>query len=941
MAQSQPTEPPFDQPLVSLSRALKALRGAQTADAAVAVAVDHLHQTLDFDLVWVGLYDRVHHRLVTQGCHSPAQMRAMRTTINLTPGDLMEQAVMQQRPLIVADLQTEIRAGEWGVIAKQLALQSAIVYPIKRQEDCLGLLVLASPRWGLSSSLEERSYLAIMTGGLAEALYHLEAEQQRRQAKRLEQPLLALLGKLGSRPDVDGQIKEVVRETQRFIDPTRTRMFWFEPQGNYFWQRVPALAPQAGSQGLQIAVEDARGLYQALCNQQLVVVGESRGALKAVVSDRLMQQLQAQALMVAPITDQADLIGFLIVEASLPRIWQEVEKQFLMGIARLLSLALPTAIRHEVAHQAELDYHLTEGIIQSIHGDVDWHQALQACFTVLQERLAIQQFFVLLFNPDRNGYDLCFQGQVGRTLAAPLLWPCLDDIDWQLLERSPVPMAIDNLRQDLKLMAWRESLLHLGAQGVLVGSASPGHAPEGIVMIIDRANRQWTSTEQGLFAAVGRQIGVILHQWQLQRQIDQQQHTYEAIQWGLQALHQGQHTDQLEQTTLQYMLQLMQGAAVLLVTWPPGASQAVVSRMTTQDTSTWVKENHPISVSNEAILTWALQTAGPLPLTVEDLPAETTAWFAAPAGSRLLVSALRTAPTHLVTGVLVLVSAPHRQWASHQLTIFKLLTSQLAWSRRHLHLTALLIQQRQDLEHLNWYKHHCLDEIHRELGKLTQELTSLQAKGVGGASGSFSPLLDRLTMVRQGTEAVLREERWHLQPGYQTMPLISLLNRLLERVNPSLEARQLWSKVHNDSNVILGGDMAKLELVLYEIVLAACNRSPVGGRIDIWCRPLNLEWLELSITDDGQCAPLLLEELRVGHPPDLLAPSKLDELPGLHLAICQTLLGQLGGEITLSLLDDGRTHSRLLLPLATYAEQQKHRSPALSTGAEGDSPSPT
>ena len=37
-------------------------------------------------------------------------------------------------------------------------------------------------------------------------------------------------------------------------------------------------------------------------------------------------------------------------------------------------------------------------------------------------------------------------------------------------------------------------------------------------MITDHASRHWTTPEQQLFAALGQQIGVILHQWQLQRQ---------------------------------------------------------------------------------------------------------------------------------------------------------------------------------------------------------------------------------------------------------------------------------------------------------------------------------------------------------------------------------------------------------------------------------------
>ncbi|MEO1069606.1 MAG: GAF domain-containing protein, partial [Cyanobacteria bacterium J06638_6] len=157
MAQSRSNEFPndqHDQKIMVLSRLLKALRGTTTPEEAITLALNHVHQELDFEVAWVGRYDRINHRLLTKGYHSPAQMRSMRTIVNLTPGDVLEQVVIQLRPLIVADLQNEIRAGEWGTIAKQLKLQSAIIFPIKHQEICLGLLVLASPNWGNDRALK-------------------------------------------------------------------------------------------------------------------------------------------------------------------------------------------------------------------------------------------------------------------------------------------------------------------------------------------------------------------------------------------------------------------------------------------------------------------------------------------------------------------------------------------------------------------------------------------------------------------------------------------------------------------------------------------------------------------------------------------------------------------------------------------------------------------
>lgn len=917
MAQLQPPESRHDQQMVSLSRSLKAVRAAQTPTDALLLALDHLHQALDFEVAWVGLYDAMRHRLVTHGYRSPETMRPMRSTIGLTPGDLMEQTVIQPRPLMVADLQNEVRAGEWGQVAKQFGLQSAVIYPIKRQETCFGLLVMASPRWGMTLSLAELSYLSIVTGTLAEVLHQFEVDQHRQQAKRLEQPLLTVLGRLGQGGDLDSQIKEVVRETQRFLAPTRTRVFWLEPKGNYFWQRQPRLTSPAEDHGLKLPVAEIRGLYQALCHQQLVVLGEIRGVLNAVVPDRLMQQLQAQAIMVAPITHGSELVGFVSVEGSLPRLWQEPEKQFLIGMARLLSLALPVATDQDLRHHHHIEQSLATGVMQGIHSERDWRHALQTCFSNLQEHLGIQQFFVLMFNAERQTYELCFHGQAHRTTGASVRWPKLDDVDWHLLERSTLPVAIDNLTQDLKLMAWRSPLLDLGVKAVLASNVSPGHAPEGVIVVSDQVPRQWTVAEQTLLMAVGRQIGVILNQWQLQRQMAQQQDTYEALEWGLQTLYQSTDLNHLERTTLQYVLQWLQGSMALLVSWQPGDLQAHLTQAVTADHQAW-SQPQPAIAMDDALLQWALQTDDWLTLPAADLPAATQAWLMPPPESRVVVKALRTAPGHAVTAVLVVVAPASGSWGKHPLTIANLLANQMAWARRYLYLVATLIQQRQDLEHLSWYKHHHLEEIHRQLAKLVRDLEPAEGSNPATLSAQ-SVSLRQLYPLVQDTAEVLDQERWQLRYRRQATPLIRLLSRLIERITPALESRQLWSKVHNesDSATLIMGDPAKLDMVLYDILMAACQRSPVGGRIDIWCRIITLDWIEISITDNGDCSPGLLEALKLEDSnADALAPSPLDQPPGLHLAICKSLLDQLGGEAAFSRLEDGRIHSRILLPLA-------------------------
>jgi phosphoglycerate-specific signal transduction histidine kinase len=112
------------------------------------------------------------------------------------------------------------------------------------------------------------------------------------------------------------------------------------------------------------------------------------------------------------------------------------------------------------------------------------------------------------------------------------------------------------------------------------------------------------------------------------------------------------------------------------------------------------------------------------------------------------------------------------------------------------------------------------------------------------------------------------------------------------------------------------GDITKMELVLNELLVVACDRSLSGGRIDFWCRRVDEHSLELSITDNGSINQQLLIELYQDTRKDILASSDLDQPPGLHLLICQNLMQQMAGELHFYQLPDDRVVSRLLLPLA-------------------------
>jgi signal transduction histidine kinase len=290
--------------------------------------------------------------------------------------------------------------------------------------------------------------------------------------------------------------------------------------------------------------------------------------------------------------------------------------------------------------------------------------------------------------------------------------------------------------------------------------------------------------------------------------------------------------------------------------------------------------------------------------------------------------ALRTAPEHEPTGIIIVADDKERLWSERQLTVLEILGSQLAWARRHLILTETLTLQREKLERLNWYKQRRIEEFYRNLTVNVRRLNELSHQKDALASMRYHQIIRQLGEMLKTAAPVLKREHWKLHTDHGTIPLVTLLKRAMERVEHVIKQRQLWSQVHNDNNLSIEGDIAKIEFILHELLSSACRRSPISGRIDIWCRPLDFHWLELSITDHGTIESRLLEELHEGRSEDLLAPSALEFPPGLHIGICQSLMQELGGECNLYRLEDGRTLSRIILAIAHDTPSQNPQPPS-------------
>ncbi|WP_103668642.1 GAF domain-containing protein [Pseudanabaena sp. BC1403] len=924
---SQAGANPWDRQFVNLGRIMQFLRDEDSIDNLLMATLDYLRDNFEYKLLWIGLYDAENHRLTGKGGTTPAgEIKFLKERFNLNAGDLLDQVILQRKPVPIADLRQEKRSGEWQKLAQKFDIQGTLFWPIYHRDRSFGVVILGSSLWNVTPRNEERARLSVVLGALGSTLSRLDDDWHHHNTKRPDEPLLQILSKIRNVPALTERLEEIVQETHNFVMPDHTNIYWFEREHQYFWRRIANRQPgpkikQAVDNTAGVTVQNAPSLYQALSKDQVVVVVDAKSMTKGEVSNRVMEQFGAVSIIIAPIFFQSELLGFLSVEGDEPRLWTDDERNFVRGAAQLAAITAPLEEMEVTLDRIASDQILTAGIARAIYSDNDWQSALDQAAEQLCQRLGLERFWVATYDKDNDMFRIDFQYHPKNRRPLPNLLPGLAPVDVQMMEQSVDAATVENLDSDFKFLSWRNSLIDLDVRSMIVSSTSVGKALEGILAVAHEAPRTWSRPEREMVQAVAQQIGLIVHQNELQRLSDERQKSHQAVQFGLVALQQCNALEKLHHTATQLMAQVTQSPLAVLVVWLPGRQGGqIASVFASRDEYQLTISETLLAIEEDPLAQWAIQSEGILPLSIHDLPEQTKAWLNAPALGHLLVTALRTTPDHQPTGMILVADRVGRRWVDRQLQAFNMLANQLSWSRRHLLLVDHLKHNRQELERLNWYKHRRLEDIYRTVSSGVQRLLDADARanGTGGINNiTLQSSLKQLQGSLSPLPQIIRKEQWRLRPNYETAPLAGMLKRALERVDTLIKQRQIWSQVHNQANVVVGGDIAKMEMILNELLLFACGRSDVGGRIDLWCRQIDEKLLELSITDYGVVDASLLQELHQGRAIDPLSPSLLDQPPGLHLAICQTLMMEAGGELSLYQLEDNRILSRLILPLSS------------------------
>lgn len=889
----------------------------------------YLQQEFAYSLLWFCRYDRTQHRVqgsigLTQGKELPL----FQEVLPFVSGEMLEQLVLQMRPMLVPDLRAEQRGGRLSQIAQKLGIQGALLFPVRYREVCYGLMILGSDRWGILAKTDEKALISILAGELGLCLHRL-AEQSALPAAVKEHPLSKVIAQIHQAQNLEQRLAIAVEEAQAYLQPTRMVIYWFEPEGRYFWQRTlptqknqrKSVAP-SGEEQFRLLVKQCPGLYQTLMKNTIVEIMPTQSSLALDATTRVLELLRVKSLLAVPLWQQERLFGFVAAEEDKSRVWQSQELEYLQTLTQVLSLSCRLDRVDQETRRVQANQVLVNDISQVIRTEQDWQGALKTAAERLTQHFQVERILLLGYEAEIHQFSIVFQYQTGRLKEIHDRFPGLSEVDWRMLEDRADPIAIEDLENDLRFLQWREIFRNNTVESLVV-CRTTAHLPlEGVLIMTQSQCRAWNSTDLNLFQTIVHHLGVLLHQWQLQRDIDHQKSLYQTLQWGLTTIQQVSNQQQLEQLVTQFVSQLLQAPLALLITWQPRRPIGHLTALSVSNPAFQLLKNEFKVSLQDVFVQQILATDGILHLTVDQLLPDTLQWLNSPAIEQVLGLALRTNPEDDPLGVMIVAAQADHFWSERTLSLFGIFVNQLAWFRRSfLQIDQLKASQLQ-LRQLNWYKQFRIIELKRSLELASNSLNALTS---GQKSPNITPkvyyqqALGQVNHVMSTMMQILRQEQWQLQLVKQTVSLASFLKRSLERIDPLVRQRHLWLQIHAENTTLdLMGDIPKLEGILYQLLIFACSRCAEQGRIDIWCRLLDAKTLDLSITDNGTIEPRLLSELQEGPPRDALTPSALEQQPGMTLFVCQTILKTLGGSLEFYLLEDGRVMSRMVLPFIAH-----------------------
>ncbi len=909
-----------DSPLAILQQAVQQLQAQLQIEPLFDIAMQTLQAAYSYPLIWAALYDQQTHLLsgVAGICPDP-EADIARLKLTVLAGTLFDQVLVTRHPLEVPNLQSESRADKWQALAQTFNIQGATLYPICYRDQVLGMLMMGSQRWGNAPRAEELLLRSTLMTLLGTHIYALRHQQQPQTGEQLPDALLSGLAKSTALDALEDRIGVMLQHLHQAFNPNHTSFYHFDPEQQRFYRQLTEQSRGKGRLGsarmpkIDVGVQDISHFCQALQAGQGVSISDLQSLTHSAAPTRLMHQLQVRSLLTAPVKFQEKLLGFLALESRAPRLWQEPEKQYLQGAAQILGLHLRIHTTAASPLQTTAPTAWLLPLMQTIGQPKAWNLALQKSLQEVCQRFQAQWGILCRYYPEAQQY-MPYAQAVTSAKRHPLDGglPALSEVDTQMLVRSTSAIGIRHLEDDLRFLTWRKALLSLKLQSLLVANLSPGQAPDWVMILGGNEPRLWTTAETDQVQRLAVDLAPLLSQHQQMMLGARRDQLTQMAQTGLRTLQAQPQT--LPTQLLELLTQMFPTATPLLVLRSHTEPAPLLHRLLPEPSTIQLPDGY----DDPLLQTLLIETATPYQLqAVAALSPTTRGWLDLPHLQHLWAIPLQQADQ--ILGVVLLGSPQPQGWLAEPLEPGVHLVQGFAYLYHTQQQLQSLRQQNIDLEGLNWYKQrqlefHCqtITTHYEHLYEVMSHVTPPLSRDKRDL-GAFA-LLDSI----QAIEALLQSDGWQLQTEATPIAVTTLLRRLLERIEPVTQSRRLWTKVHNQTQALtLQTAASKLELILLELLLSACYRSQPGQNLDLWCRLCNDQWLELSITDSGIINPQLLQDLQQSQSWEITVPTSLAQVPGRHLRICQQMTQRLGGNLEIRQLEDGRTLSRMTLPITS------------------------
>ncbi|MEM9156406.1 MAG: GAF domain-containing protein, partial [Cyanobacteria bacterium P01_F01_bin.33] len=920
MAQSAPSQ--SESPLVALERTLHKLREHKEPDVLIQETIDFLRAAFAPPLIWVALYDSERHQLVGQGGFTFSGDRTLLTSAcPLRPGDILEQATIELRPIGVPDLTTETRMGVWNKEAKRLGVVGCLVYPIRVRRRCVGMLLLGSELWGALANDDEKALLGMLLGQLANSLEQVEEEWQQKQTKQIETPLLDLSAAMGDLDTREQRVQAILNQVQAIAEVGRAEVYWFTPENGSFVPHGTTLAQAARTGSVVLEARELGAMYPALAEGTLVVVSESLDSARTLVGPRVMQKLKVRSLVAAPLLFEGRLLGFLLVLSDAARAWSAPEQKFIVGAAQLLALIEPLEVARSRLFDLDRAQALLTRVARSVYTQTDWELTLRQAAESLCEKLGATTCLMLIYAPEIQGFRLLPASVSRGTRTFGTTFGPLSQADWLELWHVDDAVVSEDYPNDLRLTSWSAELTAGGVRSLLAAHtglpevANVSERPvEAIVVLADEQPRTWTSDECYAVRAVARQLGVAFRQLQLVQLQQGQTRTAAALPVSLKNVLGAKTEEELFRHTQRALMSILETPLAAIFnrtqqsTNHAGRPGFLHASHQGEGFAISADPKHPIPFDSDPLVQQCFQSAGAIAFSVERLSEETLEWLDASSLSQILAIACMPLPPGPIdwASVLVVGLEGERQWQPYHLQAIDQIRISFCSCMSRLCEERLFAQRVGELSQLNWYKHRYLTYFQSGIASGWRQLKKLTPppgeRVDDSAWNRVAELTQGLREMAVQAGPLVKREYWHVRLHEQRVSLTKLIRYTLLRFQPQIEKQKLWSRVHGETNVTVSGDLGRLEAILSELLALAILRSKSGSRVELWSQPAE-DVVELTIADEGEPATELVKALGEHQlvPSTLPALSPmasrgiLNQSPGRELYLCQYLVSQMGG----------------------------------------------